>query len=384
MVGVVSFFVKPMSWLLQYIGCVAIFSWLLVLVVVFNWQEKEALDSRHFEKVTFAADHFLNSIFERAGVYGELFIAEEGKEGFHRSYGVLPGQSYILASVSKSLTATAIAELVKEKKLKVSDKVCSWISLFCRGNLTKVEVEHLLSHRSGLRAIPNRPWRLLQYLRSLYLPMSLKTLVEEVTPLETIVTPGDEYNYSNQGFMILSKIVEEAFGGSFDQAMEELVYDRYGMTESGLTVKGAEQRAPPELSIVWPFEWGHSRVSVHWSGVGFHSAYGAGGIFSTVFDLARFGEKVLQNKQHHELLFSERLASYGAGWVIQKHGVSGEVFYWHNGRSPGYSSLLLLFPENKRVVVWLSNTWMQGNDQMRMSSELRNLFSGRPYHLPFQ
>ncbi|MCK5068276.1 MAG: beta-lactamase family protein [Bacteroidales bacterium] len=98
---------------------------------------------------------------------------------------------------------------------------------------------------------------------------------------ELQAAPGEEYNYNNSAFIMLAEIVERISGQTFPEFMEENVFGPLGMNSTVV-------RTDP-VTIISGASQGYTRDSTGYKETGdLYSAYGAGGIYSTPADFARW------------------------------------------------------------------------------------------------
>ncbi|PJF37821.1 MAG: D-alanyl-D-alanine carboxypeptidase, partial [Phototrophicales bacterium] len=88
-------------------------------------------------------------IKDRDGVW----IGASGKADISSGVDVLPCNSFLIASISKSITAATIFSLVDDRKLSIDDPVNKWISSSITDKLENANestIKHLLNHTSGI------------------------------------------------------------------------------------------------------------------------------------------------------------------------------------------------------------------------------------------
>ena len=208
-------------------------------------------------------------------VRGALAVAPEPE--------VLPPDAiFDLASLTKPVaTATAIMILVERGSVKLDAPVAEYIPGFEAAGKSEITVEHLLLHRSGL--IADNP--LVDYAAGRVEACS------RICSLEPISAPGDEFRYSDVGFILLGWIVEQVDGRSLDQFCLEEIFVPLGMQDTGFlpSVDSWERCAP---TGIWEDRW--LRGEVHdpraraLGGVAGHA-----GLFSTAMDLGRWCRMLL-------------------------------------------------------------------------------------------
>jgi len=213
--------------------------WLACLALWCTWLSGEALPGYGFGADRFPAIEQVvtETIAGHDGWCGSFSLSRDGVLLMSRRYGFLDrartkpvtdGVVMRLASVSKPLTAAMVHDLVERRKLKLDDKPYeSWIK---RGMLRNVPasyaaitVDMLLRHTAG--------WDLgATYDPAFYLPdqmlagRQLKDLTPRelvrlfsTTPLQSV--PGATHCYSNFGFIVLARVIEEAEGKPFNEAV---------------------------------------------------------------------------------------------------------------------------------------------------------------------
>lgn len=143
------------------------------------------------------------------------------------------------ASMSKWLTAHAVMKLVQDGEIELDKPVASYLT---RWKLpengfdnNEVTVRRLLSHTAGLADglgfgdyLPEE--ELPSLVSSLQNPRASSGRAVEIGVSST---PGEDFNYSGGGYLILELLVEEVSGLPFEAAMQEAIFTPLGMERSG-------------------------------------------------------------------------------------------------------------------------------------------------------
>jgi CubicO group peptidase (beta-lactamase class C family) len=262
-----------------------------------------------------------------------------------------------LGSMNKMFTAVVIAQLVDEGTLSFRDPVSKHLGGkgWTKADLSKVRIEHLLSHTSGLGSYFNDTYQRTarQLLRKVddYKPL----VAEETLAFE----PGTRWQYSNTGMLLAGAVIEAATGRDYFDVVRERVYAKAGMTGSDCY---DVDLVVPNLAI----GYGRARTpsGPRWRANTFeHVIRGgpAGGGYSTARDLLAFAEAlrrgVLVTPLTRERLWSAKpeLSSpeYGFGFGVGSDALGRRV--GHSGGFPGISSVLDVYPDTGWTVVVLSN-----------------------------
>ena len=246
--------------------------------------------------------------FVRLRGYGKLDWAESAAPADARSI-------YDVASLTKVVgTTTAAMLLVDEGRLDLDATVVDYLPWWAAGDPAKesVTVRQLLLHRAGLPPF-----------RRFYLEMQgIDAYLSAIGGLELDYQPGTRTVYSDIGFMTLAFIIERVSGQALDGFLEERVWDRLGMHDTGFRPAGAIRNriAPTEVDTV--FRNTHVHGVVH-----DENAYAIGGVaghaglFSTATDLAVVAQMLLDDGR---MVGCERLGSGGRDRICAA-GVTGPV-----------------------------------------------------------
>ena len=237
-----------------------------------------------------------------------------------------------LGSMDKMFTAVVIGQLVDEGKLSFQDPVSKFLGGkgWTKADLSKVRVEHLLSHTSGLGSYFNDTYERMarQLLRKVddYKPL----VAEETLAFE----PGTKWQYSNTGFLLAGAVIEAVTGKDYFDVVRERVYARAGMPNSD---SYDIDLVVPNLAIGYSRE--RTAGGAQWRANTFeHVIRGgpAGGGYSTARDLLAFAEAMRKGKlvsaATGERLWSAKpelkSPDYGYGFGVGKDAL---------GRSAGHS-----------------------------------------------
>jgi CubicO group peptidase (beta-lactamase class C family) len=294
-------------------------------------------------------------------------VIHDGHIIYSRGYGmadlehgapITPRTVFSLASVSKQFTAAAVMLLVEQGKVRLDDDIRKYLPElpdYARG----VRVRHLLHHTSGLRDYFQ--------LRAL----AGKSEADAVSSAEVLrllagqrglnFKPGERYAYSNTGYEFLGQIVERASGQSLRAFAAENIFAPLGMSRT--------QFYDDRSLIVADRAIGHQRNADGSLGI-FRSSFalaGSGGLLSTVEDLARWdlnfydnvlgkgGPAFVQSLLATETLNDGTPNGYAAGLAVRSY--RGLPTVRHAGRSFGFRSEMVRFPQQRFSVIVLSNLY---------------------------
>ncbi|OZC01786.1 serine hydrolase domain-containing protein [Rubricoccus marinus] len=255
-----------------------------------------------------------------------------------------------IASVSKPMTAVAVAQLVEAGALDVDAPVQTYVPAFPEKRWA-VTTRALGGHLAGIRHYQGDEY---------FLARPFGSVGEALTVFSAdtlMYAPGTAYAYSSYGWNLISAVVEGASGEPFLNYMERRVFAPLGMAHTAADQPSAliPNRARPyerqgEAFANAPYV----DNSVKWAG---------GGFLSTPEDLLRLGAYVTADTlgtRSRALLFTEQTTasgegvSYGFGWALGTDARGRDVVS-HSGGAVGGTSLLWVVPEAGVVVAAAMN-----------------------------
>jgi CubicO group peptidase (beta-lactamase class C family) len=172
-------------------------------------------------------------------------VRRDGETIFLKGHNTDPRAPSLIGSMSKPITGACIATLIRDGKLTFTTPLRDALAGFFRRNgapadrrLESVTIEQLLNHRSGLAGNDeNDPmqdiWRrrAAQGLAHLASP---EPLLAEHFKHPLAFAPGTHSSYTNTGFVVLSAVIEEAAGKSYESYCREAVFAQLKITSARL------------------------------------------------------------------------------------------------------------------------------------------------------
>jgi CubicO group peptidase (beta-lactamase class C family) len=284
-------------------------------------------------------------------------VSQRGKLVVNRAYGsadlerdvpLSPNSIFDIGSVRKQFVAAAVLLLVEDGRLSLDDDIRKHFpELPDYGQ--KITVDHLLTHTSGIR-----DW------------IGLRALtggkVDDVVSLTLRqrglnFAPGEEWSYSNSGYVLLTDLVARASGMSFPDFTRKRLFEPLGMktTFSPVDLRDIIKNR----ALGYEKEGNGWRVGMY---VGNERGSGGGAILSTAADLViwndaltggRLGAFVTGKLQEQARLNNGRRLRYARGLIVDSYPGGTQVS--HSGSAAGYSAWLGRLPAEGLSIAVLCN-----------------------------
>jgi CubicO group peptidase (beta-lactamase class C family) len=328
----------------------------------------------------------LDKIFASApGFSGVLLVAEKGKPVYHKAFGY---KSFItkepmetstifeLASVSKQFTAMTIMQMKEAGKLSFDDPIERYIAGL---PYTGITIRHLLTHTSGLpdyQQVMDEHWDKSKVAGN---ADNIKYLIQYHP--EKHFEPGEKYEYSNTGFMLLASITEKVSGEDFIEYCRKRFFIPAKMTSTDIRtidqkkklrnlalghiyVKDEQRYVPADSFPQFNYAiWLGNRI-------------GPGRVSSTSEDLLKWDRLLYSNTLVKAATLKEAFSparlnngsasNYGFGWKI-KESNKGKVV-WHDGDNPGYATEFIRYIDADKTIILLCN-----NAHVKMPDILKSI-----------
>lgn len=300
------------------------------------------------------ADEYLRENLKLERFSGSVLIAQKGQVLLSKGYGMAnlelnipntPQTVFRLGSVTKQFTAMAILQLEERKVLNVADPVEKFLPGYPQG--ARITIHHLLTHTAG---IPNFT----------FFPEYQKAKLQPSPPLKTIAlfrekplefAPGEKFNYSNSGYILLTAIIVKASEKPYEQFLKENIFNPLKMENTGYDNSSR---------VVKNRSRGYSRRNdkiVNAPFIDMSIPAGAGGLYSTVEDLYLWDRSLTTDKligrPALERMFTAFLNNYGYGWEVTSQ--FGRKRLSHGGGIEGYSANFSRYPDDDVCIIVLSN-----------------------------
>ena len=265
---------------------------------------------------------------------------------------------YSLASVTKSLTGTALMVLQERRKLDLDHPVNEYLGP------VKVHSPMWVAAQATVRRMATHTAGLTTYARDCALDnpgcrTSIDTAVQRYGIL--FWPPGDHFDYSNLGYGILGDVVARVSGKSYGDFLHDEIFQPLGMADCAL---GVNQELRKRMAAQYD-QTTHTRSPLRSS-----DHPGASSVRCSVHDLARFGmfalkahvsgQKVILSESSRDDMVNSSVDTgdrqrYGIGWWVNPD-LYGYRAVFGGGGTTDSSADLYTIPSEGIVVAVLSNT----------------------------
>lgn len=300
-------------------------------------------------------------------VRGAALLVRKGSAVLERAFGQAKETDavFLLASITKPMTAAALMTLVDGGHVSLSDRVTRFIPEFHGNGRERVLVSHLLTHTSGLPdMLPNDV-----ELRKRHAPLS--EFVEGACQTPLLFEPGREVRYQSMGFLLAAEIASRISTQAFPAFLDEHVYRRLGMRKTSLGLGGRNISQTMQCQVKNASDWDWN--SGYWRNLGAPW----GGAHSTTGDVALFlryfshPDGSLVKTSTAAAMISNQTKGlnkrWGLGWMLNNgqfgKGCSMSTF----GHSGSTGTLCWLDPQNDLCFVLLTTKPAQESDKTLLS-----------------
>jgi CubicO group peptidase (beta-lactamase class C family) len=331
-------------------------------------------------------DHYFNHVDSLHQLNGNILLAENNKIIYKKSAGFADFTSrktndintrYNLASISKIFTSTAILQLKEKGKLKLDDALIKYLPDFPYPNIT---IRHLLTHTSGLPDL-----ELFEALIKTY-PDTIVTNKNIIPELKKrnqplYFTPGDKFEYCNNGFSLLALVVEKITKTPFPTYLQTHIFTPCKMYNTTVSAKDTNSVKFFTLPFMYDDRYIDIDSLTRYKYTHYNCGGGTGGsnVITTTedllaFDNAFFSAKLLKpatieealspiilnngkpyTDKHMDTMFGDGTGSYGLGWeIFEQPGFGKSV--GHGGFKFGLATFYFRNLKSKQTIIAFDNT----------------------------
>jgi CubicO group peptidase (beta-lactamase class C family) len=325
-------------------------------------------------------EQVVHSYLDEKKFMGSVLVARDGVVLLSRGYGSAnlewevpnsPTTKFRLGSVTKQFTAACILLLEERGKLKVEDSVKKYMS-DAPAAWDKVTIFNLLTHTSGIPSFTGFP----EYASTEAIATTPEKLVARFRDKPLEFQPGEKWNYSNSGYVLLGYLIEKISRQSYSQFVQENIFNPLGMKDSGydsnsaIILHRASGYSPGEKGVT---NTGYIDMSIPFS---------AGGLYSTTEDLLRWEQGLMGGKLLSPTSLQKMTTPFKNDYAfgLAVHTAKGHKFIEHGGGIEGFNTDMAYYPEDELTIVVLAN--LNGDAPQAIASKLAAVAHGENVVLP--
>ncbi len=310
---------------------------------------------------------------------GSVLVAKGNEVLLNKSYGSanldwnIPNAAntkFRIGSLTKQFTAASVLLLEERGKLNVEDLVSKYLPE-APATWEKITIHHVLTHTAGLpnyTAVPE----FAEAVRQVKTPQQLLALFKD-KPLE--FAPGENFKYSNSGYVLLGYLIEKITGQSYAQFVQENIFTPLSMKDSGYD---------SSIAINPRHATGYTHQGAQFSAatyVDMTTPYAAGSLYSTTEDLLRweqglFGGKLLKPESLAKMTTPSK-QQYAYGLVVATKDNIRSIS--HGGAINGFNTNVAYYPQSQLTFIALSN--VQGSAPDSMVAQMGEVANGKAVQL---
>ena len=306
-------------------------------------------------------DSVLTVLHNRAMFNGVVLVAEQGRVRYAKALGtanIATGEplttrsAFNLASVSKQFMALMIMQLQERGKLRYDERVQTYLPDFPYDTIT---VRHLLTHTSGLPEYFDLAQQYLGPLDTLTNDGLLQLLHQNKPPLR--FPPGDRWEYSNTGYVLLGSIITKLGGMPVETFFEQNIARPLKLANT--YVYYHKSSTTPRNRV-----YGFSREegkNVPADLIRVDGVVGDGNVYASADDLllwdqALYTDKLVKASTLRDaftpvMLNNKTTCPYGFGWFIDNNG----TVLKHTGSWVGFRTLIVRYVSKKQTLIVLTS-----------------------------
>lgn len=309
---------------------------------------------------TAAVDAYVSEQMTRQKIPGmSVAVVKDGKTIIAKGYGyanvehdapVKPETIFQSGSVGKQFTAMAIMILVDEGKIGLDEKIGKYLGEV-PATWANITVRQLLTHTSGMGDYSNE-------LFDLQKDMTEEEIFDRVKKSPLTFAPGENWKYSNLGYVTLGVMVRKVSGKFYGDFLQERVFKPLGMTTAGVI---SEENIVPNRAAGYYLNNGVLK-NQGWVAPTVNTT-ADGALYLTLRDMLKWEEalrtrKLLSAKSYEAMWSPVKLNSgkehpYGFGWMFAK--VNDQPIIEHGGAWQGFKAHIAMYPEQKLSVITFAN-----------------------------
>ena len=311
---------------------------------------------------------------------GVVSVLKNGESLFKKAYGYadLPNKRpnntdtiFEVASGSKAFVATGIMKLIEENKLSLESEIGNLLDFDLKQISPQITVRQLLNHTSGIpdyfdESVMDDMSELWAKFPN-YLMRKPSDMIPTFIDKPMMYSPGEKFQYNNTGYTVLAMIIEKITGMDFDKYLVQLIFEPCGMKSTGYYEL---DRLPPNCATAYIHDEDRDEYFTNYYSTNAKSD-GAGGVYTTVDDIARFWKHFLAG----DIVSLETVKAMTSEQAVDEDGDGYGFGFWldddvpfFQGCDPGVS-FMTRHQANGILTILMSNFC---NDVWKINNEIED------------
>lgn len=281
-----------------------------------------------------------------------------------------------IASVTKLFVGTLIMQLVEEGKINLDDPISKWIDkdlIKDVENADKVSIRQICNHTSGIYDVITDSGFYLEILNNQSKFWTPKDLLKYVDGKKAYFEPGADVKYSNTNLILLTMVIEKITGRKHGDLLREKIFNPLGLKD---TYYYWHENLPNFIAQGY-YDLYNNGTIINMSNYNTGSGNGYGGIYSTIYDMQIFIEKLFKEKTilnqeslNTMLTFTPVEEGYDRSFGITvvrdfMNRDSSEWAFGHRGRDLAYTADLFYFPRKDVTMSYNVNYGTNGSSSLK-------------------
>ncbi|MFG1665100.1 serine hydrolase domain-containing protein [Streptomyces sp. Y7] len=336
-------------------------------------------------------DRFVHDYLQQTRLPGAVVAVTKGDRVVHTAgYGhtasgqaMTPRTRLPVASLSKSMTALAVMQLVETGKVDLDQPVHRYLPEFTMADrrFEEITVRQLLTQTSGMADSAYPDLTRAQ-------PHTLEQAVAAMRQAHLASTPGSKYSYHNPNYFVAARLVEVVSGRPFADYMSAHLFEPLRMTRT-TSVNSTTEMPDQARGYVRAYGGTFARPHPRWFAAGGH------GVVTTADDFAQW--LIAQNHQGvsangrriataqtikltHTPPTAPKDSDYAMGWRVtpaEEGRPDGPQEIQHTGQLLTHNSMAVLLPDSEIGIAVVTNTGLiAGDDAPQIAQGLIDLAQG--------
>lgn len=311
--------------------------------------------------------------------YGSVCVSKDGKVLFQKSVGYADidagikasaNSRYLIGSISKMFTSYLVLNAVDEGLLSLTDNLSKYLPDSKIENADSITIDNLLYHRSGIHDVFEGGSDYYEWYTK---PHTREQLIEKIAFAKSDFRPNSDCRYCNSGYVLLTFILENVYGKSYADLLQEKIVKPLGLQSTyygGKIDPSANECRSYSFDGDWKLE-PETDLSV---------PQGAGALVSTPSDLTKFAYALFTGEFGANVIERMKTIAGPLGRGLFPFPFYAKMGYGHTGGIDGFSSVLCHYDEENIVVALCSNASNYNQNDILIA--VLNAVYGLDYGIP--